>query len=417
MHNPHTNPKSYSGSLTFAEILQSIAGNELHIAGPAPLARLPYGEEMALKQAAFDEVWRRTKIYATCEPVDASPFSRLYRTTTKRKVVFVKGTYRLLMGDGFSGGPRAGGNEALLEPKQHALIYECLLAKINEPIFSAVAGHCNYVIIRGSYREFCVIFNMNKLDAAIVRKLKMLANHLPGLEVRVISVFIFLAPEKSGYFLDKKDREGGIKVKKLFGPDMLRIDVEGIRYLYDAVTFAQINQSMVPLLLKKTSQLLSMPQSDYSEMRLVDLYCGFGLFALYVGRNFSEVYGIDSEIAAINRARTSAQHLKNTSEKTKFRFLAGSITQRSLESILPDPGDMPEVIILDPPRSGAEKDVIQALALRRPLKVVHIFCNADILASELAQWKTRGYQVSAVAPLDMFPGTANLEVIVYLTQR
>ena len=305
----------------------------------------------------------------------------------------------------------------MLEPKQHAIIYEHLFAKINEQLFGAVAGHCNFIIIRGSYKEFCVIFNMDKLDAAIVRKLKILTNHLLSLEVRVISAFIFLAPEKSGYYLDKKDGEGGVRIKKLFGPDTLRIDVEGIRYLYDAVTFAQINLSMVPLLLKKTSQLLYMQQSDYRETRLIDLYCGFGLFALYVGGNFSEVYGVDSEIAAINRARTSAQYLKNTSHKTKFRFLAGSITERSLESILPDPGDIAEVVILDPPRSGAEKGVIQALALRRPLKVVHIFCNADILASELAQWKTRGYQVSAVAPLDMFPGTANLEVIVYLEQR
>jgi tRNA/tmRNA/rRNA uracil-C5-methylase (TrmA/RlmC/RlmD family) len=66
---------------------------------------------------------------------------------------------------------------------------------------------------------------------------------------------------------------------------------------------------------------------------------------------------------------------------------------------------------------GVEKGVIGALAFRRPVKVLHIFCNVDLIPAELEQWNKLGYDASSIVPLDMFPGTPHLEVMVLLEPR
>jgi tRNA/tmRNA/rRNA uracil-C5-methylase (TrmA/RlmC/RlmD family) len=206
-------------------------------------------------------------------------------------------------------------------------------------------------------------------------------------------------------------------VKKLFGPDTLRMTVDDLTYLYDAASFSQINQSMVPLMLKKSGLLLEIQNPGTMAMRFIDLYCGFGLFTLYCGRYFCEVIGVDSDTASLDRGRDSVAHCRDFSKSTRVRFTSGQITAHVLETILPLGGDRDEVIVLDPPRMGVEKGVIGALAFRRPAKVLHIFCNVDLIPSELEQWRRLGYHVSRIVPLDMFPGTPHLEVLVLLEPR
>ena len=292
-----------------------------------------------------------------------------------------------------------------------------LLKKLNEPLFSLVAKRCNYLIIRGSYKEFCVIFNMHKLDGPTVRKLKILGSQLSGADMNVVSSFVFLDPSRSKYYLDKRETESRFSVKKLFGPDTLRFSIGEQTYVYDALSFSQVNQSMVPLLLKKAAELLDVAAMDCARMRLIDLYCGYGLFTLYLGKRFCEAWGIDYETASIRRARDSVGHCKDLPASCKMRFMIGQITSRGMEEMLPVSGDIPEVVALDPPRRGTEKGVIGAIANRRPEKILHIFCNVDIIPEELEQWKRVGYSASRVLPLDMFPGTPNLEVMVLLKPR
>ncbi len=76
-----------------------------------------------------------------------------------------------------------------------------------------------------------------------------------------------------------------------------------------------------------------------------------------------------------------------------------------------------DVALLDPPRAGTMAGVIEALAARRPAKVLHIFCNIDIMPAELKRWEKGGYATSRVVPFDMFPGTSSMEIMVLLTPR
>jgi hypothetical protein len=73
---------------SFLDAVQYAAGNEIIIRGPAPLAGLSYDDELGIKQKAFEDFIRRTKVAGNYEPVIPSPFRRHYRTTTTRRVVF-----------------------------------------------------------------------------------------------------------------------------------------------------------------------------------------------------------------------------------------------------------------------------------------------------------------------------------------
>ncbi len=58
--------------------------------------------------------------------------------------------------------------------------------------------------------------------------------------------------------------------------------------------------------------------------------------------------------------------------------------------------------------------MIEAIAARRPSKVLHIFCNSDLIVPDLSRWKTAGYRAQRAVPLDMFPGTPEVETLVLL---
>ena len=76
--------------------------------------------------------------------------------------------------------------------------------------------------------------------------------------------------------------------------------------------------------------------------------------------------------------------------------------------------DMPEKILLDPPRQGTATGVLEILAARRPCSVLHIHCGVDEIPRELNRWRIGGYRVRRVVPLGMFAGSANLEILIGL---
>lgn len=74
----------------------------------------------------------------------------------------------------------------------------------------------------------------------------------------------------------------------------------------------------------------------------------------------------------------------------------------------------PDVVVLDPPRKGAERDVVAAIAARRPQRVVHVACDPAALARDLSLFGARGYELSELEAFDAFPMTHHVECIALL---
>jgi tRNA/tmRNA/rRNA uracil-C5-methylase (TrmA/RlmC/RlmD family) len=398
--------------VTFAGLLRPLVAEP---AGPqvtvtlqsSPLAHLDYPEELRIKNQALGMFWKHFRLPGQPEPIISCPKPRRYRTTSKRKTVLKGNTLYLLFNDRALRFQKKPFMESPLEPPEHGRIFEFLQQKISEPAFKQVAGHLNYLIIRGSYTERALIFNVDTLNGPLVRKLKLLAGHLQKLPDPISSVSIYPDPSCSDYYLEEAQPSDILKFKNLFGKKELTVSHHGCRYSYHPTSFSQVNEAMVPVMLDMARELL---EPDPTET-LLDLYCGYGLFSHFLAPGYKQVVGIDAEGPAI---RAAIFNKKFNPASKKARFLARRITARSVEKI-PLPDDLSaEIILLDPPRQGTQEGVIKALSRREPRKVLHIHCGVDQIPDSLRQWRQHGYKIRRIVPLDMFPGTAGLEVLILL---
>jgi tRNA/tmRNA/rRNA uracil-C5-methylase (TrmA/RlmC/RlmD family) len=373
----------------------------------SPLAHLDYPEELAIKNQALAQFWQQHRLPGKPEPVIASPKPRGYRTTTKRKTILKGSTLYLLFNDRALRFQKKPFVESALEPPEHGRIYTFLQQKISEPAYKIVAAHLNYLIIRGSYAERAVIFNVDTLNGPLVRKLKILAGHLEKLDEPAASAYIYTDPSCSDYYLEEGQPVDILQFKKLFGKTDLAVSHHGCRYFYHPTSFSQVNEAMVPVMLGMARTLLQPHPAE----TLLDLYCGYGLFSHFLAPGYKKVVGIDAEGPAI---RAAIANKKSNPASRKAHFLARRITAASVDKI-PLPDDLGlETILLDPPRQGPQEGVIAALCQREPRKVLHIHCGVDQIPDSLRQWKQQGYKVRRIVPLDMFPGAAGLEIMILL---
>jgi len=399
----------------FADLIRNEFNNTVklvpaNIEKTEPLAFLDYEEEIRIKQKALSKFLTDNHIKGKPEEIIKSPMDRNYRTTSKRKVHFSRDKFYFLFAEESYPTKPDLFRPSLLEPVEHKTIYEFLCALINQPGYAFLGNSLNYIIIRGNYSEFSIIFNISKINADVIRKLKGITDKLRQLPVNIISTFAYYDPTNSEYYLESERPEKEVTYKKFFGPDTLFLKLNEKKYSYHPTSFSQINESILPLMIAKLEKLLS-PSAD---QQLYDLFCGYGLFACSLAGMYKETTGIEIAGESIKSAAINAKYL---APKSKTKFIAKKITAETLEQCLPGSVTGMEVFLLDPPRNGTENGVIKVIAERNPIKVIHIFCSVDEIKRGVEEWNKCGYSIKSISPLDMFPGSPNLEVIIVLTKQ
>lgn len=372
-----------------------------------PLAHLPYERELQVKNRALATFWCQHGLAGQPPSLLPSPQPRHYRTTTRRRARLRRGRLAL----GFDADPETMPDVApsALEPAAHTAIYRFLSQELVRPAARILGARLNHAIIRGSYDTFAVILNLDRLDASIVRSLKGLAKRLPAVDQRILSCFAFHDPSRSDYYIEQDTPPVPVRLKRLYGPPRLRLFFGGRRYDLPPTAFSQVNQSMVEPMLGTVAQLLQPRPHDC----LLDLYCGYGLFARALGPSCAQVVGLDADREAIQSAVDGARH---DPAGSRITFLRRRITPQALSRSLPAP-DAPELIILDPPRQGVDAGIISTLARRRPRRVLHLCCGIETVPGVLRQWANSGFQLAQCAPLDMFAGTDSVELLLLLEPR
>ncbi len=163
--------------------------------------------------------------------------------------------------------------------------------------------------------------------------------------------------------------------------------------------FAQTNDDVAKALVEVVRALLA-PEST----TLVDAYCGAGFFAKEFAQKFSKVIGVEENEFAVSHARSVAQPHEN--------YIAGDVG-RHLGTVLSEQDSSKTTLILDPPATGVEPRVLDVIDACHPAQVIYVSCNPATLARDLlAPWS--GYRLVSVTPLDMFPQTAEIEVVAHL---
>ena len=139
---------------------------------------------------------------------------------------------------------------------------------------------------------------------------------------------------------------------------------------------------------------------------LIDAYCGAGFFAKALLDKFQRVIGIDWDRFAIEQARKDA-----TSKET---YIAGDVEEELSQLPVGRDSIEPTTLIVDPPASGLSANVRNTILDLVPNTFVYVSCNPATLARDLSILQAR-FQIESITPLDMFPQTAEIEVVAQLT--
>jgi tRNA/tmRNA/rRNA uracil-C5-methylase (TrmA/RlmC/RlmD family) len=176
-----------------------------------------------------------------------------------------------------------------------------------------------------------------------------------------------------------------------------------IRAHYDA--FFQSNILLTPDLVEEVRD--SCRQSLSAKM--LDLYCGVGLFSLLSGKKERKIKGVDSSRKAIESAQKNADRLglKNAS------YVCSSVQEYFQKH---DVGSQ-DIIFVDPPRSGCQAQVISMIASLKPEKICLVSCAIDTHVRDLFQWKKEGYTAESLRAVDMFPFTEFIETVTLLNRQ
>jgi 23S rRNA (uracil1939-C5)-methyltransferase len=188
----------------------------------------------------------------------------------------------------------------------------------------------------------------------------------------------------------------------LGGIDCLEHRVDGLVFRIPHNGFFQTNYRQAGRLLELALARLA-PRHDEA---LLDLYCGAGFFSLPLARRGRRVLGIESNSASVQGARANAR----LNGLANAEFLAADVAA-GLAGLRA--GDWPAVL-LDPPRSGCEPEVLDGLLRLRPRRLVYVSCSPDTLARDLKVLVKGGYLPRACQPVDMFPHSFHCECVVSL---
>jgi tRNA/tmRNA/rRNA uracil-C5-methylase (TrmA/RlmC/RlmD family) len=171
-------------------------------------------------------------------------------------------------------------------------------------------------------------------------------------------------------------------------------------------SFFQANLKVTDLMLTRVTELIR----EAAPRLVIDLYCGVGIFALAAAAGGVErVLGVDRDATAVGAAKHNARERKLDGAT----FMTASAV-RGLRSAADRFDPTVSAVVLDPPRRGLDREVIQEISRFRPAQLVYVSCAADTLARDVKVLRSFGYQVQSAQLFDMFPRTAYFESITHL---
>ena len=205
----------------------------------------------------------------------------------------------------------------------------------------------------------------------------------------------------------------GEKYTLLYGRDHIFDTLSGVELKITAPSFYQVNHASTELLYAKARELARLKAGDV----LLDLFCGAGSIGLSMAEDAGELIGIEIVASAVECANENAKRMKI--ENAKFFAGDAAETEKLLSGAEEALGHkiMPNVIILDPPRSGCDERLVEFASKLSPERIVYISCNPTTLARDVKRFSSFGYTAKEVFGFDLFPHTGHVESVVCLTKE
>ncbi|MBD7938565.1 23S rRNA (uracil(1939)-C(5))-methyltransferase RlmD [Cytobacillus sp. Sa5YUA1] len=204
----------------------------------------------------------------------------------------------------------------------------------------------------------------------------------------------------------------GQKTSLIFGDETIPLAGEtfiyemlgDIQFELSARTFFQLNPEQTVKLYNEVKKAANLTGKE----TIVDAYCGVGTIGLWLADQAKEIRGMDIIKESIadakrNAAKHGVKHAKYVTGKAE-EWLPKWVKE----------GFRPDVIVVDPPRTGLDQALLKTIQQVKPKKLVYVSCNPSTLAKDI-DFLHRQYKVKSIQPVDMFPQTAHVECVALLT--
>ncbi|WP_312472471.1 23S rRNA (uracil(1939)-C(5))-methyltransferase RlmD [Neobacillus sp.] len=197
----------------------------------------------------------------------------------------------------------------------------------------------------------------------------------------------------------------GEETVPLAGEEFIQETLGDLQFELSARTFFQLNPSQTIKLYNEVKKAAGLTGKE----KVVDAYCGVGTIGLWLADQAAEIRGMDILPESIDDAKKNAKRHGFTNTK----YVPGKA-----EEVLPKwfkKGWKPDVVVVDPPRTGLDGQLIQTILQVQPEKLIYVSCNPSTLAKDIHTLSSK-YDVKYIQPVDMFPQTAHVEAIILMTK-
>ena len=199
----------------------------------------------------------------------------------------------------------------------------------------------------------------------------------------------------------------GLESKTLWGEDTISDYIGDFRFNISPLSFFQVNPIQTEVLYGKALEYANLTGNE----EVFDAYCGTGTITLFLSQKAKKVYGVEIIPQAIDNAWINAK--ENEVENVEF-FVGES------EVVIPDlinKGVKADVVVVDPPRKGCDKKLLDSITNIDAKKIVYVSCDPSTLGRDLQVLEENGYKTLEVQPVDMFPNTSHVENVAKLIKK
>lgn len=260
---------------------------------------------------------------------------------------------------------------------------------------------------RGTLRHLVgrIAFATEEIQLVLVTRTKS----FPEEEAFVREVTRRLPQVKSivlNYNPDKTSLVFGEESRLLWGNKKLIERLGELTFALSARAFFQLNPAQTVRLYDAVKRAARLTGTE----TVIDAYCGAGTIGLWLASGAKRVIGMDTVPEAVADAKENAK-LNGIAHAEYYVGAAETLLPKWINE-----GLRPDVIVVDPPRTGLGQPLLQALMRTKVPRVVYVSCNPATLAKDCAQLLKSGYRVAGIEPFDMFPQTAHVEAVCELVQ-
>lgn len=199
----------------------------------------------------------------------------------------------------------------------------------------------------------------------------------------------------------------GSESKIIWGSETITDILLGKKFVISPNSFYQVNHNQCEKLYAIAAEFADLNGNEV----LLDLYCGVGTIGLTMADKLKMLIGIEIIPQAIENAKMNA----DMNSVTNARFICAD-AQKGAE-ILEKEGISPDIIILDPPRKGCDRALLDIIAGMAPKRIIYVSCDSATLARDLGILNEKKYITERVTAVDMFPRTPHVEAVALIKKK